>query len=242
MECSRPWPPSVVPAPGATDLLDDGDAGDQSAALSLPAVLPCPRVRKGTETSAVVFVTDAVLQSITSPRIVPGLGMQSPDTIYNREGWAKVVKFSTWHPWRDFDIPTLTGRELGEYGSDAPYRISFALTSSFSRSLPPVFLPVQQCVRQTSEIHGLSKRPSHTAWFRDPSDLVGFFEPTPISKQLDELLDRFPHRRVQAPDLSLVDGPLRKFLLPVMYPKRRLLPPYWAINGRWRMDPDGVAR
>ena len=86
------------------------------------------------------------------------------------------------------------------------------------------------------------RRPSHTAWFLDPSDLVGFFEPTPVSKQLDELLDRFPCRRVQAPDLSFVDGPLRKFVLPVMYPKRRLLPPYWAVNGRWRMDPDGVAR
>ena len=46
-EWSRPGPPSERPAPGATDILDEREAEDLSAAASLPNVRPCPRVRKG---------------------------------------------------------------------------------------------------------------------------------------------------------------------------------------------------
>ena len=84
--------------------------------------------------------------------------------------------------------------------------------------------------------------PSSSVWYREPADLVGFFEPTPVSKQLDEFIERMPARRVQAPDLAYVEGALRRFLLPVMYPKRRLFPPWWAVHGRWDIGRDGVAR
>ena len=84
--------------------------------------------------------------------------------------------------------------------------------------------------------------PSEAVWFRKPADLVGFFEPTPVSKQLDAYLDRFPCRRVEASDLTYVDGPLKKFLLPVMYPKRKLVPPVFLVDGPWVQDRDGRAR
>ena len=83
---------------------------------------------------------------------------------------------------------------------------------------------------------------SEPVWFRKPADLVGFFGQTPVSKQLDAYLDRFPRRRVEATDLAYVDGPLKKFLLPVMYPKRRLVPPHWSVSGRWNVDRDGRAK
>ena len=62
-----------------------------------------------------------------------------------------VIKFNTWQPWRDFDIPTLTGRELGAHGADAPFRISFVITNDASATLPPAVIPLQQCVRQSAE-------------------------------------------------------------------------------------------
>ena len=181
-EWSRPGSSSDKPAPGATDIIDDEELEDAVVAASLPSVLPCPRVRKGVETSAVVFVTDAVLHSFIASR-----GRLTPPSIrFNREGWARVVKFDVWHPGRDFEVPTLMGRQWGrDQAADAPYRISFVLTSNASRSLSPAVIPLQQCVRQTAEDQGAMMYSSEPVWFRKPADLVGFFEPTPVSKQLD---------------------------------------------------------
>ena len=138
---------------------------------------------------------------------------RGPQTI--GDGWAKYVCVDTWEPDRDYEIYSLSQRQL----ADAPFRISFVITSNSSHTLSPVVIPLQQCVRQSSEtVIPLNQCPE-PVWFRKPADLVGFFEPTPVSRQLDEYLDRFPHRHVNAVSVSTVVGPLKKFLLPVMYPK-----------------------
>ena len=101
----------------------------------------------GVETFSVVLVTDADIHSLHSSRR-QRRGF-NPSIVFNRQGWSRIVKFETWHPGRDYEIPTLMGR--AEEEADAPYRISFVLTSDASATLPPAVIPLQQCVRQTAE-------------------------------------------------------------------------------------------
>ena len=102
----------------------------------------------GMETFAVVFVTDATIHSLFVQR-----GNRRNNIMLNPQGWARFVKFETWHPGRDYEIPTLMGRQDQE--ADAPYRISFVLTRDASATIPPTVIPLQQCVRQTAESRGM---------------------------------------------------------------------------------------
>ena len=55
------------------------------------------------------------------------------------------------------------------------------------------------------------------AWWRDAESLVGMWEPAPVSKQLDALLNRFPSKK--GLDYGgAVEGALRRFVLLVMKP------------------------
>ena len=62
---------------------------------------------------------------------------------------------------------------------DAPFRISFVVDGRGD------VIPLQQCTDvKFEEQHVVNA----SAWFRDPRSLVGFWEPTPVSKQLDRVV------------------------------------------------------
>ena len=69
---------------------------------------------------------------------------------------------------------------------EAPFRICFVVEPNGD------VIPLQQCTDLKFE-----EEHTVTAWLRDPRSLVGFWEPTPVSKQLDQVLSSFETFRGQ---------------------------------------------
>ena len=61
-----PGPLSELPAPGAVEPTDAEEDDELVGTVALPNALPIPVVHIGTETSSVVFVTDAAIHSFVA--------------------------------------------------------------------------------------------------------------------------------------------------------------------------------
>ena len=125
----------------------------------LPDVLQTPEVRTGRNTRHVEFITDSAISiALREGNLSAGFGSRKGPVFVNH-----------WAPHSDFRLIAKTKVEF-------PFRISFVIELSGD------IVPLQQCTDVRFE-EGHTLRKEH--WVRDPEMLVGMWEPTPVSKQLE---------------------------------------------------------
>ena len=160
----------------------------------LPDVLQTPVVWTGLRTQYVEFITDKVIHRILNEVVHEA----------SRDVWPGTVQVKEWKSGEEFSLP----RNLSVHHMDEPFRISFVVENSGD------VLPLQQCTDAEFE---KSDSVSSTAWLREPWSLVGVWEPTPVSRQLDAVLERYLfHETIDAGEA--VTGPLHRFVRMVMEP------------------------
>ena len=158
----------------------------------LPSVLPSPDVRTGTETRHVEFITDSAVKLISR---------DGPDGYHgkNKKG---AVYVQEWAPHSEFDLKARAKAFVAS--SDYPYRIAFVIEISGD------VVPLQQCTDVRFEDRHLGHIVKKSQWVRDPACLIGMWEPSPVSKQLDDWMQRRKGDEAVDEHLSL-KGPIRHY-------------------------------
>ena len=200
-----------------------------TAALELPSSLPHPRVRTGYETSKVIFVTDRQVSQILRREMTWQHG---------------AVHIQKWLPGRDCTLAggsksgPVSSKDIGhaytleksegiQYLEHLRNKELFRMT--FAQEANGDIMPVQQCVDiHTETMHTIGSE----AWRRSPETLIGAWEMTPVTDQLNGHLTK-ARGSSEGQQVGSVIGPLRRFLLPVMSPFNQV----WVFKTSSVKDP-----
>ena len=184
----------------ATFDLDGAEAktGGSLRSSPLPSILPTPDIRTGTEMRHVEFITESAVKLISR---------DGPDGTHAK-GRKGVVYVQHWAPHSEFELKAKAKALVAS--SDYPYRIAFVVELSGD------VVPLQQCTDVRFEDEHLGHKAKKPQWIRDPACLIGMWEPSPVSKQLDVWI----HRRKgdEIDERVRVEGAIRKFVLLVCAP------------------------
>jgi hypothetical protein len=214
----EPYEPPKPDEPAVLDLVESPAAPQR---FKLPDVLLTPVVRSGRHTGHVEFLTDATIKLIVR------------DGGKTRAGTTEV---GTWKPGREFNIPQRANGAYPMRICDYPFRITFVVEHTGD------IFPAQQCTDVRFE-QSTKIRADH--WILEPSSLIGMWEPTPVSNQLESWIQRRNSikpcdvkARVSGEPFDVgveVSGALRRFvsLVCVPAPECRLVKRTSGKSGNW---------
>ena len=184
----------------ATFDLDGAEAktGGSLRSSPLPSILPMPDIRTGTEMRHIEFITESAVKLISR---------DGPDGNHAK-GRKGVVYVQHWAPHSEFELKAKAKASVAS--SDYPYRIAFVVELSGD------VVPLQQCTDVRFEDEHLGHKAKKPQWIRDPACLIGMWEPSPVSKQLDVWIRR--RKGDEIDEQVRVEGAIRKFVLLVRTP------------------------